>query len=357
MRTILRWLRDDGHDVSSLCATPFEGLIDADFRAEAHRQGIVVGPGPVADFHWDGIPGRVVESRTPRGQVPDPEEVEAYVATGTDLIKSFRPDLLLVMGAHRALHEVMRRARAAGSKVVYSLRNYGYERRALFQHVDAVLTCSKFLSGYYEHQIGLRSTAIPSPVEWDEVQVAADHRKPTYLTFVNPAPRKGVALAARLFEALEIPTQVFASEVGADSLRRFLDPIPEHVQIRSTTDDPREIYREARVLLAPSLAEPFGRVAVEAMINAVPVLAADRGGLPEALAGSGVLVQLPESLIRDPQARLASADASDWLRALRRLWETPGDSAIRAREIAEEVYAESVQRSRTVGFFEALLKG
>jgi len=119
------------------------------------------------------------------------------------------------------------------------------------------------------------------------------------------------------------------------------------------------------VLLAPSLAEPFGRVAVEAMINAVPVLAADRGGLPEALAGSGVLVQLPESLIRDPQARLASADearlasadASDWLRALRRLWETPGDSAIRAREIAEEVYAESVQRSRTVGFFEALLKG
>lgn len=256
------------------------------------------------------------------------------------------------MGAHRALHESMRRARERGTRVVYTLRNYGYERPGLFQYADAVLTCSQYLSDYYRARIGLRSTAIPSPVEWAEVE--AGHRSPRYLTFVNPALRKGVSIAARVFAELDLPTRVYCSEAGEDALRAVLDPIPEHVELAPTINDPREIYRDARVLLAPSLAEPFGRVAVEAMINGVPVVASDRGGLPEALSGAGSLVPLPRGLGADPFRRLEPPEVAPWIAAVKQAWVEPEWRRLSeaARERAQAVYAEPVQRQRYRAFFE-----
>ena len=50
------------------------------------------------------------------------------------------------------------------------------------------------------------------------------------------------------------------------------------------------IYRWADVVVIPSLAEPFGMVAVEAMASGVLVLAAAAGGLPEVVGDAGVLV-------------------------------------------------------------------
>ncbi len=50
----------------------------------------------------------------------------------------------------------------------------------------------------------------------------------------------------------------------------------------ANTLDPRHFYRVTRVLLVPTLvSEMFGRVAAEALANGIPVLASDRGALPE----------------------------------------------------------------------------
>ncbi len=50
------------------------------------------------------------------------------------------------------------------------------------------------------------------------------------------------------------------------------------------------LYQRATALVCPSLWEGFGLPALEAMACGTPVLAADRGALPEVLAGAGVLV-------------------------------------------------------------------
>jgi len=50
------------------------------------------------------------------------------------------------------------------------------------------------------------------------------------------------------------------------------------------------LYQRAEALVCPSLWEGFGLPALEAMACGTPVIAGDRGALPEVLAGAGILV-------------------------------------------------------------------
>ena len=73
--------------------------------------------------------------------------------------------------------------------------------------------------------------------------------------------------------------------------------------------DMRKIYSRTRILLAPSLwDEAWGRVVTEAQISGIPVLASDRGGLPESVG---------------PGGRLVSQDApvGEWVRQLSAMWD------------------------------------
>jgi glycosyltransferase involved in cell wall biosynthesis len=65
----------------------------------------------------------------------------------------------------------------------------------------------------------------------------------------------------------------------------------------SHTSDPRHFRRVTRIALMPSLWwEGQGLVAVEAMINGIPVIASDRGALPETLSDAGIVPGLPSRL-------------------------------------------------------------
>ncbi|HEY5378446.1 MAG TPA: glycosyltransferase, partial [Pseudolabrys sp.] len=62
-----------------------------------------------------------------------------------------------------------------------------------------------------------------------------------------------------------------------------------NVTVRPPAKGADAIYGSTKVLLAPSrYQEAWGRVASEAQINGIPVLASNRGGLPEAVGPGGV---------------------------------------------------------------------
>ena len=83
----------------------------------------------------------------------------------------------------------------------------------------------------------------------------------------------------------------------------------------ANTPDPRDFYRVSRVVLMPSLwRESLGRVAVEAMANGIPVLASDRGALPETLGDAGFVFTIPE---RYTPASLAVPTRTRWRRGWR----------------------------------------
>src|SRR5207244_1382600 len=78
------------------------------------------------------------------------------------------------------------------------------------------------------------------------------------------------------------------------------------------------LYAGARMLVLPSLEEGFGIPVLEAMTAGVPVVASDRGALPEVLGRAGLLI--------DPE------DAGDLADAMSRLLK---DDSLAARCVAE----------------------
>jgi glycosyltransferase involved in cell wall biosynthesis len=67
--------------------------------------------------------------------------------------------------------------------------------------------------------------------------------------------------------------------------------------------------------------ESFCRVAAEALLNGIPVLASNRGGLPETLHEAGFLFEIPEQYT--PQTRLVptAAEVAPWIETILRLWD------------------------------------
>lgn len=148
--------------------------------------------------------------------------------------------------------------------------------------------------------------------------------RPEHVTFINPVPEKGVAVALGLARACPDIPFVFVkgwplSPRAQLALRRALRSLP-NVALRERTRDMREIYATTRLLLVPSAwqRETWGRVASEAHCSGIPVLGSDRGGLPEAIGPGGVV--LP-----------ADAPLERWAAALRGLW---SDAAWYARTAA-----------------------
>ncbi len=92
----------------------------------------------------------------------------------------------------------------------------------------------------------------------------------------------------------------------------------------ANTPDPRDFYRVTRAVLMPSLwRESLGRVAVEAMANGIPVLASDRGALPETLGDAGFVFTLPERCTPASGAVPTAREVAPWVATIERLWDDP----------------------------------
>jgi glycosyltransferase involved in cell wall biosynthesis len=148
---------------------------------------------------------------------------------------------------------------------------------------------------------------------------------------INPSQEKGLMLVARLAEEMSrqrpdmamlfIESRgsagrlVQAGLAGGFDLRRH-----ENLMLSPPLTQPKEIYAATRVLLAPSLwNEPAGRVAAEALLNGIPPLVSDRGGLPEICNGGGFTRHIPAE-ITPGLARPVEADVvQPWIDLIVRL--------------------------------------
>ena len=211
--------------------------------------------------------------------------------------------------------------------MVFALYNFAYDHAPFFRPVDAVLVPSRFSQAYYRRTLGLESTAIPCVLDWSRVQCPVVEGR--YVTFVNPQPIKGVFLFARLAKQMarlrpEIPLLVKEGRAKVDWLGQTGVDLSGQSNLYSMahTPDPREFYRVSRLVLMPSFwLESFGRVAAEACLNGIPVLASRRGALPETLAAAGFLFDVAERYT--PESRLVptEAEVAPWVETISRLWD------------------------------------
>lgn len=164
--------------------------------------------------------------------------------------------------------------------------------------------------------------------------------------YVNPAPIKGVEIMFALAEACpDIPFLVMESWALEPNWRRYcLDRATRlgNIEWYGPTHDMREVFARSRLLLMPSVwEESFGRTAVEAQINALPVLASNRGALPEVIGEGGLLLP-PE------------APTEAWVQALRQLYD-PVTSAIQRERAQAKALAHAASTPLIVGKFLSLL--
>jgi glycosyltransferase involved in cell wall biosynthesis len=113
----------------------------------------------------------------------------------------------------------------------------------------------------------------------------------------------------------------------------------------------RALYDGARLLVMPSFEEGFGIPVLEAMSAGVPVVAADRGSLPEVLGGAGALVnpdrpeEIAAAIARMLNDRCLAADCVS--RGIARAREFRWDRTIhRVRAAYEQAVARRRHRSR-----------
>ena len=148
---------------------------------------------------------------------------------------------------------------------------------------------------------------------------------------VNPSPEKGLMLLARLAEELSLRRPDIALLVvesrgsggllaraglaGGFDLRRHAN-----ITVSGAVSAPKDLYEPTQVLLVPSLwEEPAGRVVAEALLNAIPPIVSDRGGLAEVANGAGFVVPIPPEVTPSATAPAPREAVEPWIDLIVRL--------------------------------------
>ena len=216
-------------------------------------------------------------------------------------------------------------------------RDYPALARNHAQRADHVIVPSRFTAGEVERllQVPADRIAICSPGAPDWPPRRAQPRDAYILFFGTLEPRKNVGILLDAYERLlsrraDLPDLLLAGGATEQSqlwLERIARP-PMAGRVRHIGYvDPskrKAVYENARLLIQPSFEEGFGIPVLEAMTLGVPVVAANRGALPEVLGDAGLLA--------DP------TDAEAMASAMSRMLDDPG--------VAASCAARGVERAR-----------
>lgn len=376
-RTMCEMLAAAGAQIRAVATTASERAGRTDSASFLRELGIqpTIHPGhtsnrlrPELEFDDRGIHYRLLDV--------GPRDMHAWqkvIGTQFDRIfdqelHSFRPDLLLAFGGLPGDIRRYERARRQGVKTVFSLRNTGYVKgKDMLAPMDSILTPSQYLSDFYRTAIGIESTSLPLPM--DLADVVAPERDPIFFTMINPIPEKGLMVMARLAEELslrrpDIPLLIVESRgsagklvqaglSGGFDLRRH-----ENLMMSPALAHPREVYVPTRALLVPSLwQEPAGRVAAEALLNGIPPLVSDRGGLPEICNGAGFYLPIPPEITPRQTTPVTTQIVEPWIELMVRLADDEAfyrEESCRARE-AGSIYRPEKLAPRYVDYFQTIL--
>jgi glycosyltransferase involved in cell wall biosynthesis len=276
------------------------------------------------------IPVTVVRLETTRPVSPAPDELRSVLTFFHKFVETFQPDVIITIDCDPISRGMIGLARRRDVPVVFAVHNFSHRNVGPFWSVDYCTSPSEFARRHYWVKLGLACHTLPNPVDWG--RVLAERRDRQFLTFVNPSREKGVYGFARIAAELgrrrpDIPILVVESRGTRGTLAACGLHLGRHanIQFMANTTDPRRFWGVTKVALMPSLWwENQPLVAIEAMINGIPVIGSDRGGIPETLGESGFLLSLPERLTPSSEIVPDAAEVEPWLEVVIRLWDDRG---------------------------------
>lgn len=347
-RETLLALARRGWDVKTFCgvATDFsappsvDDILTSSGVAVGKRVDGGVGEGAfrAVSYRDSGVESVVVAPRSGSGcvgvgTVPSRPAGTAFLQLFAETSRRLSPDVVLTYGGYWLGGDMLKLAKQSGAKTVAWIHNLAYRDAGYFRDVDLTLVPSEFAADVYRKRLGLDPVAVPPLIDWRKVRPENaeededDARK--FVLFVNPSVGKGAPLFAKIVEETnkirpEIPFLVVEGSAASSALARCDWERRDGWNLfrAANTSTPREFYRVAKLALIPSFfEESFGRVAAEALGAGVPVVASNRGALPETVGDAGILLDIPERLTPTSQEKPTAADAAPWVDAIISLWD------------------------------------
>lgn len=194
---------------------------------------------------------------------------------------------------------------------------------AAVAEANFLLPNSKFLEEYCFDRIGkeVPSTVIYPPLHW-KTGAPFDVTSIQQIAMVGTSEKKGIKLVEYL--ASQFPKVDFRV-LGTSETMQQSGTLPHNLKFLGWSDIREEFSCKADAVLVPSLwAEPFGRVAIEALACGKPPLVSDIGGLPEAVS-------------YEPSLCLQPGNEAAWCEALTRLIENPDPFVMAAKRAASSI--------------------
>lgn len=179
--------------------------------------------------------------------------------------------------------------------------------KKFLNNIDLVFTNSYFMQKELKRIMNVSSQVIYPFIDLEKYKTDIVFNEQRYITFINLNFHKGGDIALKIAKAL--PKQKFLFIEGNNPNKFLKSKIEKLNNIKSIkwVEDMRKIYKLTRLLLVPSLCrEGFNRLPIETGINGIPVIASNRGGLPESVGNGGILIK---NLF----------DINEWLKAIKKL--------------------------------------
>ena len=273
--------------------------------------------------------------------------VHVHVVTDANLretfaaqLREFSPDVILCSTDDPPQLLLETALRESNARIVYLARAtlavpFGPDcafpseaRTERIRQCDAVVGVSQYVANYIRKYGGIDAVHVPISLMEPEEYPDLGGFENEFVTFVNPCAVKGIAIFLGLADAF--PNTKFAAVPTWGTNQQDRDALDARPNVTSLkpVDDINLLLARTRVLLAPSLwAEARSRIILEAMLRGVPVMAADVGGIPEAMMGVPYLLpvraiekydtRLDEQMV--PLAEVPEQNLTPWREALKRL--------------------------------------
>lgn len=245
-----------------------------------------------------------------------------------EVVKTYKPDVVVVQaGKPFAIVNALSKYKIP---VVLYVRDVFFEKNSEQLQINKYLKCisnSTFTANKLKEKYKIESLILPPLVDSNNYRV---NNRGGSVVHIGLSPLKGIDISFELakrrpdipflfVESWPLPRDVFLKYVKKAKILK-------NVKLKRRCQDMKKIYKCAKVLLVPSVCEEaWGRVVTEAQISGIPVIASNRGGLPESVGNGGIIV--PHDAIIDT-----------WEKELSLIWDS---------EVAySELSSKALMRSR-----------
>ncbi len=240
-----------------------------------------------------------------------------------EIIAQFKPDILFIYGGGLLELFIITECKRRNIKTVLHVPNGNYANYH-FPNVDLLLTdCQATANNYYRTS---KVNILPMGTFIEPTKILVEgQRDNTFITFINPSPEKGAAIFLRLAlmakeRRPEWKFLVVESRFTWEEVMRVYKQDPQtfsNVTFAKHTNNIKLVYEKTKLLLAPSVwYEAFGRVAVEAIMNGIPVISSLSGGLPDAVNKGGMSIATPAQCHKDYSYIPTEEEVQNWFDAM-----------------------------------------